>query len=521
MSASTTKRVSPGTLLALLPILALAVYYFASAPTNGDFWWYDSSRHAMNGVFLRDFVMEGGLTNPIGFARSYYEKYPGINIGFYPPFFYLSSVPLLLVFGASHAVSQAAVVLYALTLGVVVLLLCRRIMDDLSAGATAVCVLALAPVSLWSRQVQLDVPALAVFAFAAYALLRHLDDGRRNWLFIAAAALGLGVLTRVQGTFMAPVWLYFIFIRNYPNRPSFALRALATLCAGLIALPAVAMAVYFAKTNQALTTAMPGMPALWSAGNWVWYVQKLPEQLGWPGIAVLVAGLAAAIWLGVRRQASLEIRVLAVCGVCAWLFFTIVSNKDPRFNLPGVLFMFLLAACALALARPMAARVVLPVLAVWLLAQLPMQPQVPYVQGFEQAAATVAKVAPPSSNVLVSAHRDGNFIYDLRTQVARRDIGVRRADKLLVEITIMRELGVRERGLDPQQILALLDKEHVETVVFQEGYLNDLRSIQNLQTLLEHGGAFVKVTTVPMVGKTDPSERQLVIYRRQHPAAAS
>jgi len=161
------------------------------------------------------------------------------------------------------------------------------------------------------------------------------------------------------------------------------------------------------------------------------------------------------------------------------------------------------------------------VLAVWLLAQLPMQPQVPYVQGFEQAAATVAKVAPPSSNVLVSAHRDGNFIYDLRTQVARRDIGVRRADKLLVEITIMRELGVRERGLDPQQILALLDKEHVETVVFQEGYLNDLRSIQNLQTLLEHGGAFVKVTTVPMVGKTDPSERQLVIYRRQHPAAAS
>jgi hypothetical protein len=513
--------VSPRTLLALLPILALAAYYFASAPTNGDFWWYDASRHAMNGVFLRDFVMEGGLLHPIHFSSTYYEKYPGINIGFYPPFFYISSVPLLLLFGASHAVSQAAVVLYTLALGVIVLLLCRRVMDDLSAGATAVCVLALTPISLWARQVQLDVPALAVFAFTAYALLRHLDDGRRNWLFIAAAALGLGVLTRVQGTFMAPVWLYFIFIRTYPNRPSFAQRALATLLAGLIALPAVVMAVYFAKTNQALTTAMPGMPALWSAENWVWYVMRLPSQLGWPGIAVLVAGLAAAIWLGVRRQASLEMRVLAVCGVCAWLFFTVVSNKDPRFNLPGVLFLFVLAACALALARATAARVVLPVLAVWLLAQLQMQPQVPYVQGFEQAAAKVAQIAPPSSNVLVSAHRDGNFIYDLRTQVARRDIGVRRADKLLVEITIMRELGVRERGLDPQQILALLDKEHVETVVFQEGYLNDLRSIQNLQTLLEHGGAFVKVAAVPMVGKTDPSERQLVIYRRQHPATSS
>ena len=521
MKASTMKRASPGMLLALLPILALAAYYFASAPTNGDFWWYDASRHAMNGVFLRDFVMEGGLANPIGFARAYYEKYPGINIGFYPPFFYLSSVPLLLVFGASHAVSQAAVVLYALALGVVVLLLCRRVMDDLSAGATAVCVLALAPISLWSRQVQLDVPALAIFAFAAYALLRHLDEGRRNWLFIAAAALGLGVLTRVQGVFLAPVWLYFIFIRAYPNRPTFGRRVLATLCAGLIALPAVAMAVYFAKTNQALTTAMPGMPALWSVENWVWYVQRLPALLGWPAIAVLVAGLAAAIGLGVRGQASVEVRVLAACGACAWLFFTVVSNKDPRFNLPGVLFLFLLAACALALTRATVARVILPVLALWLVVQLQMQPQVPYVQGFGQAAAKVAQIAPPASNVLVSAHRDGNFIYDLRTQVARRDIGVRRADKLLVEISILRELGVRERGLDPQQILALLDKEHVETVVFQEGYLDDLRSIQNLQTLLEHGGAFVKVAIVPMAGKTDPSERQLVIYRRQHPAAAS
>ena len=520
-SATAARRASLGMLLALLPILALAVYYFASAPTNGDFWWYDASRHAMNGVFLRDFVMEGGLTNPIGFAKAYYEKYPGINIGFYPPFFYLSSVPLLLVFGASHAVSQAAVVLYALGLGIVVLLLCRRVMDDLTAGATAVCVLALAPISLWSRQVQLDVPALAIFAFAAYALLRHLDAGRQRWLFIAAAALGLGVLTRVQGVFLAPVWLYFVFIRNYPGRPPFMRRVLATLLAGLIALPAVAMAVYFAKTNQALTTAMPGMPALWSVENWTWYAQKLPSQLSWPGVVVLVAGLAAAVRLAVRGNAGLDLRVIAACGICAWLFFTIVSNKDPRFNLPGMLFLFLLAVCALARVQATAARVILPLLAVWFVVQLQMQPRVPYVQGFEQAAAKVAEVAPPSSNVLVSAHRDGNFIYDLRTQVARRDIGVRRADKLLVEINILRELGVRESGLDPQQILALLDKQHVETVVFQDGYLNDLRSIQNLQTLLEHSGAFVKVATVPMLGKTDPSERQLVIYRRQHQGASS
>ncbi|WP_322404431.1 ArnT family glycosyltransferase [Massilia luteola] len=513
------KRAYLGTMLALLPIVALVFYYFVSAPTNGDFWWYDSSRHAMNGVFLRDFLMEGGLRHPIQFASAYYEKYPGINIGFYPPFFYISSVPLLLVFGASHAVSQAAVVLYTLGLGVVVLLLCRRIMNDVSAASAAVCVMALAPIALWSRQVQLDVPALAIFVFTAYALLRHLETGKQGWLFIAATAMGLGVLTRVQGVFMAPVWLYFVFVRDYPHRPPIGRRVLATLLSGLIALPAVALAIYFARVNQALTMAMPGMPKLWTIDNWTWYAQQLPTQIGYPALAVLVIGLVAAVWLGVRGNASLEIRVTAVCGVCAWLFFTVVSNKDPRFNLPGVVFLFMLAVCAIAQIQVMAGRIILPLLALWLVVQLQMQPGVPYVRGFERAAAVVTAIAPPSSNVLISAHRDGNFIYDLRTQNARRDIGVRRADKLLVEINILRELGVHERNLKQQQILSLLDKQHIETVVFQSGYLTDLPSIQNLESLLEHSGNFVRVAIVPLEGKTNPSERQLLIYRRQRPDA--
>jgi hypothetical protein len=509
------------TLLALLPLVALVLYYFLTTPTAGDFWWYDSPRHAMNGVFLRDFVMEGGLLHPIRFASSYYEQYPGINIGFYPPFFYMTSVPFLMLFGASHAVSQAVVALYALGLGVVVVLLCRRLMDQVTASAVALCVLLLAPIALWSRQVQLDVPALALFAFTAYALIRHLDDGKQTWLFVAAAALGLSVLTRVQGVFMAPVWLYFIFIRPYPARPTFGRRVLATLLAGVIALPAIAMAVYFARVNKSLATAMPGMPSLWSVGNWTWYARMLPSQLTWPGVAFLLAGLAAAVWLGYRRQASLEVKVIAAFGVCAWLFFTVVSNKDPRFNLPGAVFLFVLAACALRAAHATAARVVVPALAVWLVAHLFVQQPVPYVRGYEQAAAVVAKIAPPSSNVLVSAHRDGNFIYDLRTQAARRDIGVVRADKALVEIKIVRELGVHDNRLSQDDILALLDKHKVETVVLQSGYLAEQGTIQNLFALLQDHARFETVTTIPMVGDTNRDEKQIVVYRRVKQAVAS
>ena len=502
------------TLLGLLPVLALIVYYFLTTPTSGDFWWYDASRHAMNGVFLHDFLLEGGLRDPVGFASRYYEQYPAINIGFYPPFFYVSSVPLLLLFGPSHAVSQAVVGLYALALGAVVVLLCRRIMDTVSAGAIALALLALAPIALWSRQVQLDVPAIAIFLFSAYALIRHLDEGGQKWLYVAALALGLGVLTRVQGVFMAPVWLYFIFVQNYPNRPPLGRRLLASVLGALVALPAVAMAVYFARVNKALATAMPDMPGLWSLDNWTWYAAQLPAQIGYPAVGFVVAGLVAAVWIGYRRQASLELKVIAACTICAWFFFTVVSNKEPRFNLPGIVFLCLLASCALMAIHAGIGRIVVSALAVWLIVQVLLGPPVPFVRGFERAAQIVETIAPPLSNVLVSAHRDGNFIFDLRTQGKRRDIGVRRADKLLVQINIMRQLGVHDPKLDQDKLLALLDKQKVGTVVLQRDYLFDQTTIQNLYALLEQSGKYERVDVVQLQGETKNDEQQLIVYRR-------
>ena len=509
VSASTAMR------LALLPIAALALFYFLTAPKDGNFWWYDSSRHAMNGVFLRDLIMEGGLWHPVHFATIYVKQYPAVNIGFYPPFFYISSVPMLLLFGTSHAVSQSVVALYVLGLGALVWLISRRVMDGFSATATALATLALAPVALWSRQVQLDVPAVAIFFFTAYALIRHLESKQQAWMFAAAIALGIGVLTRVQGVFMVPVLLFFLFARRYAEQPSFARRSLAIVLAGLIALPAVVMVMYFQQVNQALASATPGMPKLWSLENWAWYAEKLPQQIGWPALAVTVVGLLAALRLGWQKRLPLTVEVLGACAACAWLFFTMVSNKDPRFNLPGVLFLFVVAAHGLYFTLPTLARILLPVLAAWLFFQLGVAGPVPEVNGFSTAVSATLAVTPKNANVLISAHRDGSFIYDLRTQGNRRDIGVRRADKLFVELHIMRALGIRDRQLDKAAILAMLDHEKVATVVVQPGYLDDQPSIRSFLALLEEGKYYDKVQTIAIQGSTDRNEHELVVYKRK------
>jgi hypothetical protein len=495
-------------------LAALVVGLFMTTPTDGDFWWYDSSRHAMNGVFIRDFLLEGGLRHPIRFASAYYQQYPAINIGFYPPLFYITSAPFLAVFGASHAVSQAVVHLYALAAGILAYLFCVRVMerDRLSALAVAVAILALPGIALWTRQVQSDIPAITLLLATAYCLLRHLERGERNWLFAATISLGLAILTRAQAIYAMPPLLYFLFLHAYPNRPSWKLRMVALIPMALLALPSVAMVAYFSRVNQSQALAMPGMPTPGSLDNWTWYAEALPEQMGWPALAVVIAGLRAAVFLAARRRMTLAGAIAAAFCLCSWILFSIVSNKEPRFNLPSLPFLFLLSAFGLYLLLPRLARLALPVLAVWLAFQALAATQVPLVAGFKEAALAAQAATPQGGNVLIAAHRDGSFIFDMRTYGKRRDIGIRRADKLLVDISIRREFGVKDKGLDQAALADLMKREKIAAVVVQEGYLSDQPTMRALYQLLESGQHYRLAKTIAMTGETRQDEKRLLLF---------
>lgn len=495
-------------------LAAFAILLFLTTPTDGDFWWFDSSRHAMNGVFVRDFVLEGGLLHPVRYATAYYQQYPGINIGFYPPLFYLTAAPFLMVFGASHAVMQAVVLLYALAAGLFTYLIATRQMPALPALATALCVLGLPEMALWSRQVQLDIPAIALLLATAYFLIRHLEGGKAGWLWATSICLGLAMLTRVQAIYAVPVAGLFLLAYRGGQYPSFKVKACAAIPLAALSLPSVLAALYFSRTNQALAGSMPDMPSLWSLDNWTWYAGKLPEQMGWPALLAAVAGALAAVAL-LRRQRSIAGGVVIAFCLGSWAFFSIVSNKEPRFNLPSLPFLFIAGSMGLHWVAPRAARLLLPLLALWLAAQSLWLTEVPVVGGFKQAALLSASLAPRNANTLISAHRDGSYIFDVRTLTDRPDIGIRRADKLFVEMSIMRQLGIRDRNLDQEAIARLLQSQNIAVIVSQAGYLSDQPTMRNFQAILDAGNLYEKVQAIPMTGKTGTDERELVVYKRK------
>src|ERR1700686_1195037 len=69
--------------LALILVLGLLL---SRGITKGEpFYNNDETRHTMNGVFLRDVLVDRPLAHPLTYAYEYYAKYPAIAVPHWPP----------------------------------------------------------------------------------------------------------------------------------------------------------------------------------------------------------------------------------------------------------------------------------------------------------------------------------------------------------------------------------------------------------------------------------------------------
>jgi hypothetical protein len=139
---------------------------------------------------------------------------------------------------------------------------------------------------------------------------------------------------------------------------------------------------------------------------------------------------------------------------------------------------------------------------------------VPAVAGTRQAAEEVAQLAPPETNVAFWGSRDGTFIYAMRAYSGRRDLGVVRLDKVLLsDVAVYIEHGFKENIIEPGKLIDLLRDLHVQYIVFQTRYHDDLASVKTLEKALG-SDKFSEMARIPMTanyGKRDMAD--LVIYR--------
>jgi 4-amino-4-deoxy-L-arabinose transferase-like glycosyltransferase len=509
---------------ALAVLAAVALVLYLTAPRSGDFWWSDVPRHALNGVFVRDLIADLPLSDPVGYAIQYYIRYPALTILFYPPLFYLFSAPFFALFGVSHAVALVPVLVGYLGFGCGAYAVYRRWMSRAPALVGALMLMGAPIATLWGRQVMLELPCYALLMWCVWFLLRAADGRDARALYIGAFLFVCALYTKQTVAFMVVPFAGLLVLQ----RGRAVLRDRHVwIAAALFAVCLVPLALLAWKFGQANLQSVAGVDdSLVSRGTlaaWLWYPRGLPEQLGWPTVALVGVG---AVGAALRRSWRLPARdgwFLALWIVTGYLVFSAIDLKDLRFTIFILFPVVALAVVPLerfaALAarrRRSAALVVAAGLAVvaWSLARHP----VPWIAGYREAVDVVANQAPAGSTILFSGYRDGSFIFDLRARADRHDLRVLRADKLLLKFAVRRELGVEEKTYSEDEIADLMNRYGVRYVVAQSDFWTDLTEMRRLQAVLR-SSRFEAVARVPVTGNVPHPERELVIYRNRGPVA--
>jgi len=512
-----------GDAAAVAVLLAAALALFLTAPADGDFWWSDAPRHALNGVFVRDFLAQLPIGDPVGYATDYYLRYPALSILFYPPLMSLIMAGFYAAFGASHAVAQASIAALYGMLGIGTYCLAREWLTRASALGAALMLMGAPEIAFWGRQVMLDIPAYAWLALAAWALVRHLRTRAPGLLYASVGLLAMGLYTKQTLVFALPVWaIVLLQARGWRSlmRDRHVWTAGAALA--LLLVPLAYFTVQFGQVNVASLAGSirPDIPR-WSIAAWTFYAELLPSQLGWLTVACAPGYVASA---GIRggwrlpRQAAL----LLLCWLAiGYAFFSLIMVREPRHDLMALLPVAIAAAALFDRLASLAGRAAPIVRGAAVAAGLltlasALQAPVPFVTGYAEAARDVAGRTQDGDVVMFSGERDGNFIFDARVLAPHRSLSIIRSDKLLLRLAIERSRGVEDRGLSAAEILDLIDRYGVRYVVAQTGFWTDLPSMRRLDDVLR-SDRFEEVRRIAVTSNAPHGDRELVILRNRAP----
>ena len=486
-----------------------------TAPHEGDFWWSDAPRHALNGAFLLDFFRALPLKDPVEFAKHYYAQYPALSILFYPPLFPLTEAPIYGLLGVSHLGAQLAVALHLVALATGVFFLARRAWSPPLSFAATTLFISTHEVAYWGRQVMLEIPVSAWMVWMTLAYLRYLDQRRPKFLYTLALLALAALYTKQTAIFLvaALAGLLIWETRGTILRDRHA--RIAALGFILALIPLAAMTLKFGQANLNAGVGETGKElSRFGWASWGYYLGRLPDQVGWPVLTL------ALLYPWVRHRhphwpPPLR-RLLIAWWVVGYLFFSLIALKESRHSVLMLLPVVLLAAATvIRWLPPKVANLALLSLAAVQYAKTVTLDRPPVITGYREAAEFVANMAPARSLILFSGYRDGAFIFNLRARDERGELGVLRSDKLLLKVKIKRELGVEQRDIAQEQLAAALNRYGVSYIVNEPEFWGDLKVMQVLQEVL-HTPQFVKIGEIPVRGTISHADHKLEIYRNLH-----
>jgi hypothetical protein len=442
-------------------VVVIAWGYLCSLQTGNDGLWFqpDSSRHALNGLFWKDFL-QTLPADPRAFALGYFARYPAINPISYPPFFYLLEGALFAAFGPSPYLAKGLVLSFTLLGAIYTLAWLRRWVAE-EAGFLAAVVPLLPGIAEWSHAIMLNVPACALTWAALFHTRCWIEELRPRHLYLAAVFSALAVLTYFQSAIVVPIivaWLVAAGRLRLLAAPRTL--AIASVC-GVVLLPCLIVVTRWAPMHVEMTT--PSLRLLSHSDAWLFYLAAAPALFGLPLLALAAAGVIAGA--AVRRW-RFETTILLIWVIFTYMFLSYLKAKDTRYLLPLAVPLVLLGSIGLVAMAGVLARLCGPrwgaavvvaaasflMMLGWQAWRMPSHTQ----RGFYELADWLGTVAPDEP-VLYDGYSHGAFTFHVRAADPDRRRMVVRGDKLLYVISLNnKSIDFRDFATSPQEVIEVL-----------------------------------------------------------------
>lgn len=522
-------------LVALVFLLLQFIWGAFDSDLGGD---PDEAAHAVTALMVHDYLWQGLGSSPLGYATDYYEAFPKVALGHYPPLYYLPGAAALSVW-CSPKVLLALQAVWAALLVVVGWRFARRWLtggDGWLAALPCLMFVSLTEVLRVGGHVLADL-LLSLLVFAALvAWHRYLvrPSWRSSFGFgcIAAAA----ILTKGSAMGLAGVPVLSLLLAGHWRD----LRRLhwwaAAVPVALIAGPWMLFSVRFTQEGFVDQT-----PLAFFADAIRFYQIALPQVYGWPMVSVIAISLIRLGWDALRRRVE-PARAVLWAGVLSMqgLVMIVPTGFSNRYLVPSLLPLALLMLIELTFWVPWALRrlnadwsrmrtqrwvmlllVVSTMGLSWRL--LPKQ-----VTGYTEVVERLLAASDPAAEKvwLIASDPRGEGALIAAAAFASPDraaglLSVRRGSKTLVDTDWLGK-SYRPKFADAATLLRLLEEEGIDVVMVDTSMTPDRVQAHEkaLRKALDQSDSGWQVDWKQTIQRgVGVPEGDLLVYRRRSTAA--
>jgi 4-amino-4-deoxy-L-arabinose transferase-like glycosyltransferase len=453
----------------------------------------DEAAHYVTGLMIRDYVAHGVPGNPMHFAKDYYEHYPKVALGHWPPMFYVIQSVWTLIFSPSRI--SIMLLMAVLTAGAAMILFdFLRVKFGVWKGLAGTLLFLYVPmVQQFSSAVMTEIPMTFLLLIASIYWARFLESGRVKHSILFGSVAAIAILVKFSGFSLALVPLFSLLLTR-----RFSLLKTRAFWASAIVVVVIA-GPWTIATLKIAREGMAGESVGWSFTHVAipYYAGKLAQMCGFTVLLASLIGLAFT--LARRSMMTSADAALAALFLSIVVFHMIVpTGFEARHLIPVVpaLIYFAwtgadwvatqLTSPRLSLLKTSA--IVFSFIAVVFGLTVFYIPRKGYA-GFRPVADALNKVSQPHSTLLVAsdARGEGMFISEVALREKRPGHFVQRASKKLAastweggayHLTYCKKMADKS-GTEystPDQLATLLKNDSIDYVVFDESVPKDYRT---------------------------------------------